>query len=158
LSWNIAGLLVRTGQRVLITVSEGKDAEQVDIVMQVQLEQCTFQNNTEGMPNLLADNSGYYSTAATIPEFYSDDTTLQVCVLEQDDYSTIGAECNRTEPVKGLDTVSTPFLSRSDPIFVSFQQVGFRLDFKRFIYCFCFCPAFLWCMHSFPDQYQWVSQ
>jgi hypothetical protein len=84
------------------------------------------------MPNLLADDSGYYTTAETIPGFYSDDTTLQVCVLEQNDYSTTTEPaCNRIEPVKGLNTVSTPFLSKSDPVFVSFQQVGLRLDFKR---------------------------
>jgi hypothetical protein len=123
-------------------------------VLQVQLEQCTFQNNTGGMPNLLADNSGIYNTAATVPEFYSEDTTLTVCVLEDDTTSTTTEPaCNRTEPVKGLNTVSTPFLSKNDPAFVTIQQVGIRLDFKRFISSSC--PAFLWCMHSFPDQYQY---
>jgi hypothetical protein len=121
-------------------------------VLQVQLEQCTFQNNTGGMPNLLADNSGIYATAATVPEFYSDDTTLAVCVLEDDRTTSTTTEpaCNRTEPVKGLNTVSTPFLSLNDPAFVTLQQVGIRLDFKRYISSSC--TAFLWCMHSFPDQ------
>jgi hypothetical protein len=104
----------------------------------VQVEQCAFQDNTGGMPNLLVDNSDYYATETTVPEFYSDDTTLQVCVLEQNDYSTTTEPaCNRTEPVKELASISTPFLSKSDPVFVSFQQVGLRLDFKRFVSSSC---------------------
>jgi hypothetical protein len=113
--------------------------EGVDFVLQVLLEQCTFQDNTGGMPNLLVDNTGIYATESMVPEFYSDDTTLQVCVLEDDRTTSTTTEpaCNRTVPVKGLGTISSPFLSKSDPVFVSFQQVGLPLDFKRFFSSSC---------------------
>ena len=74
------------------------------------------------MPTLVADNM--FSTGTTAPVFYSDDSALEVCVLEYD-VSAVGnmLQCNMTLAPQSLEAISTPFPSAGDADWVLMQQV-----------------------------------
>lgn len=82
---------------------------------------------TATIPTLLADNRDSSSSSSSSnysAVFYSDDSALEVCVLDDtvDTFDDV-PPCSSTIAPLGLETISSPFPSANDAAFLAMQEV-----------------------------------